>query len=258
MEKVFGIDISKYQKGIDFSLIKKEGVKFIMIRAGYTGSSNGLSKYKDECFETFYKQAKKFDIHVGAYWYSCATTYENGKKEAEYLYNNCLKGKQFEYPIAMDVEDNNYQRKAGKKVVTEAIKGFCEYIESKGYYVIIYANSNWFKNYIDMASLTRYDIWLASWSSSKPETPIAGMWQFGGEINKIRSNKIAGITCDQNYAYKDYPSIMMQKGLNGYQISNILDTPIENKNESIILEEKTQMFLYIFKKIKTLFFKLIK
>lgn len=257
MEKVFGIDISKYQKGIDFSKIKKEEVKFIMIRAGYTGSSNGLSKYKDECFESFYKQAKENNFYVGAYWYSRATTYGNGKNEAEYMYNNCLKGKQFEYPIAIDVEDNNYQRKAGKRYVTEAIKGFCEYLESKGYYVIIYANSDWFKNYINLDNLTRYDIWLANWSSSKPATPIAGMWQFGGETNKIRSNKIAGITCDQDYAYKDYPSIMMQKGLNGYKISNILSVLKEEK-DSTILEEKKSKIFPIFEKLKNLFSKLLK
>lgn len=248
MEKVFGIDISKYQKGIAFSKIKKEGVKFIMIRAGYTSSSNGISKYKDECFESFYKQVKENSIHVGAYWYSCATNYENGKREAEYMVKHCLKGKQFEYPIAIDVEDNNYQRKAGKNAITEAIKGFCEYMESNGYYVIIYANSNWFRNYIDLNSLTRYDIWLANWSNTKPSSPIAGMWQFGGETNKLRSNKIAGITCDQDYAYKDYPSIMIQKGLNGYRISNILDSNVEIKKK-----EPKDICLQVLKIIKKVF-----
>ena len=42
------------------------------------------------------------------------------------------------------------------------------------------------------------------------------MWQFGGETNKIRTNKVAGITCDQNYCYKDYPAIMQTNGLNGF------------------------------------------
>lgn len=221
MEKIFGIDISKYQKGLDFSKLKKEGVKFVIIRAGYTGSSDGKSKYKDKYFESFYKQAKEKNIYVGVYWYSRATTYELGRKEADYLYKNCLKGKQFEYPIAIDVEDNKYQKVAGKKAITEAILGFCEYLESKDYYTIIYASSNWFKNYIDLEKLMKYDIWLASWSSVKPKSPIAGIWQFGGETNKLRSNKIAGIICDQNYAYKDYPSIMKQKNLNGYSISSI-------------------------------------
>ena len=33
-----------------------------------------------------------------------------------------------------------YQKKAGKKAVTEAIIGFCEYLENKGYWVGIYAS----------------------------------------------------------------------------------------------------------------------
>ena len=42
------------------------------------------------------------------------------------------------------------------------------------------------------------------------------MWQFGGETNKIRTNKVAGVTCDQNYAFMDYPAIMKRAKLNGY------------------------------------------
>ena len=42
------------------------------------------------------------------------------------------------------------------------------------------------------------------------------MWQFGGEINKVRSNKVAGIVIDQDYAYKDYPNIMKSGNLNGF------------------------------------------
>lgn len=216
MEKIFGIDISTYQKGINLSKAKSEGVRFAILRAGFTGYGTGVSKNKDSQFETFYKQCKSLGIPVGAYWFSCATSYDKGKAEAEYMYNNCLKGKQFEYPIYIDVEDSHWQAKAGKKAVTEAIKGFCEYLEAKGYYVGIYANSNWFNNHINTAELTRYDKWLANWSTAKPSSPDAGLWQFGGETNRIRSNKVAGYTVDQNYAYKDFPAIMKSKGLNGF------------------------------------------
>lgn len=216
MEKVFGIDISVYQKGINLAIAKKQGVKFAILRAGYTGYGNGVSKAIDTQFNTHYKNAKANGLGVGAYWYSCATTYANGKAEAEYMYNNCLKGKQFEYPIAIDVEDTYYQAKAGKTAVTNAIKGFCEYLEAKGYYVCVYANSNWFQNYINTSALSKYDKWVASWSKSKPSSPAGGLWQFGGETNLLRSNKIAGMTVDQNYAYYDYPAIMKSKGLNGF------------------------------------------
>ena len=42
------------------------------------------------------------------------------------------------------------------------------------------------------------------------------MWQFGGETNYIRTNKIAGQVCDQDYAYVDFPSIIKNAGLNGF------------------------------------------
>lgn len=216
MSKIFGIDISVYQKGISLSKAKSEGVQFAILRAGYTGYGNGVSKAKDTEFETHYKNAKNNGLGVGAYWFSRATTYENGKAEAEYMYNNCLKGKQFEYPIYIDVEDTYYQSKAGKTAITNAIKGFCEYLESKGYYVGVYANSNWFKNYIDASIPSKYDCWVANWGTSNPSTPAHGLWQFGGETNRIRTNKIAGMVCDQNYAYKDYPTIMKNTGLNGF------------------------------------------
>lgn len=232
MSKVFGIDISKYQKGINLKTAKNEGVEFAILRAGYTGYGNGVSKEKDSEFETHYKNAKANGLGVGAYWFSRATIYENGRAEAEYMYNNCLKGKQFEYPIYIDVEDTYYQSKASKTAVANAIKGFCEYLEDKGYYVGIYANVDWFKNRIDTNSLNAYDKWVASWSTGRPSYPEGGMWQFGGETNKIRSNKIAGIVCDQNYAYKDYPTIMKNKGLNGFTATkgeSNTNTPTEVK-----------------------------
>lgn len=244
MDKIFGIDISSYQKGINLSRAKGEGVAFAILRAGYTGYGNGVSKAKDNSFEAHYANAKANGLGVGAYWYSCATTYENGRAEAEFMYNNCLKGKSFEYPIYIDVEDGYYQAKAGKGAVTSAIKGFCEYLEAKGYYVGIYANTNWFNNYMNTNELSKYDKWVASWGSSRPSNPSGGMWQFGGETNKIRTNKIAGLTCDQDYAYYDYPSIMKSKGLNGFSASGNTTpvapsnpvTPTKKSNEEIANE----------------------
>ena len=206
-----GLDISSYQKGINFDVIKSN-VEFLILRAGFTGwGGDGTNKNKDGCFEDFYSKSKARGIPVGAYWYSCANTYEKGKAEAEYLYNNCLKGKQFEYPIYMDVEEDRHQ-KVGKAKMAEVIKGFSEYLEGKGYYVGIYANSNYFNNFIDTAKLSMYDKWLAVWTSNKPSFKYGdyGMWQ------NSSSGNVAGMRVDTDYAYKDYPSIIKNAGLNGY------------------------------------------
>ena len=123
-------------------------MEFAILRAGFTGWGDGVSKHVDASFETFYNQCKALDIPVGAYWYSCANTYEKGKAEAQYMIENCLKNKHFELPIAIDVEDEHNQRPVGREAITAAINGFCDYLTAHNYFPMVYANSSWFKNYI--------------------------------------------------------------------------------------------------------------
>ena len=206
---------------LNFDVLKNEGVEFAILRAGYTGYGNGVSKAKDEQFENFYNQCKAKGIGVGAYWFSCANTYQKGVDEANWMYENCLKGKQFDYPIYIDVEDDTggkrWLRNAGKEAITDGIIGFCETLENKGYYVGIYANQDWFNNWINQDRVKDYDKWLAAWLKNKPKNYLSDrMWQFGGETNKIRSNKIDGQSVDQDYCYYDYPGVIKKAGLNGY------------------------------------------
>lgn len=217
----FGIDLSHHNAGINFNALKNSGVEFAILRAGYTGYGNGVSKAKDNQFENFYNQCKEKGIGVGAYWFSCANTYQKGVDEANWMYENCLKGKQFDYPIYIDVEDDTgnkkWLRNAGKERITDGIIGFCETLENKGYYVGIYANLDWFNNWINQDRVKNYDKWLASWSKNKPSNYLSDrMWQFGGETNYQRSPILAGQTVDQNYCYFDYPKVIKDNGLNGY------------------------------------------
>ena len=69
---------------------------------------------------------------------------------------------------------------------------------------------------MNLNELERFDKWVAQWTKACTYPGDYGMWQFGGETNKIRSNKVAGVVCDQNYAMKDYPKIIKDKGLNGF------------------------------------------
>lgn len=213
-----GLDISTYQKNISFDAIQNAGIEFLIIRAGFTGYGTGVSYNKDNAFENFYMQCKKYGIPVGAYWYSCANTYEKGVAEAKYMYENCLKGRQFEYPIYIDVEDTHWQIK-NKKGTTEAIIGFCKTLESLGYYVGVYANLNWLNNYIDTSLIKDYDLWLAQWSKTPSNKYKFGMWQ------NSSSGKISGYSgnLDTDISYKDYPSIIKNGGFNGYSQGNIFE-----------------------------------
>ena len=72
------------------------------------------------------------------------------------MYKNCLQGKKFAYPIAIDIEDPVYQKNASKAKITETAKGFCDYLAEKGYYTVIYASTSWFRNKMTLSELTKY------------------------------------------------------------------------------------------------------
>lgn len=230
-----GLDISSYQKGINFNAINNAGIKFLILRAGFTGYGTGVSFNKDKCFEDFYKKAKKHNIPVGAYWYSCANTYEKGVNEGKYMYENCLKDKQFEYPIYIDVEDNRHQVNK-KRGVTDAIKGFCETLEKLGYYVGIYASDiSGFKEKMYIDELKQYDKWVARYGSKPKYVSEYGMWQSSssGRINGYNGN------LDTDESYKDYTSIIINGGLNGYNnLSNELDKYTDEELAKMVWQGK--------------------
>lgn len=222
MAKIFGIDISKWQKGYNYAKAKKEGVKFAILRAGY-------STTKDKVFEEHYKGCTEQGIEVGAYWFSYATTTKEAKAEAK-AFLKAVKSKKFGYPLYMDVESAE-MRKLSKKELTNIITAFAKVIEDAGYYFGVYTNLDWYEHLVDGKTLNKsYDWWIASWSTKKPTGGNFGLWQFGGESNKLRSVKVAGVTTDQNYAYKDYPSIMKKNGLNGYKKEVVSETASKGLN----------------------------
>lgn len=209
-----GIDISKHQAGLNLGDVKRAGFNFVILRGGYTGYGADRTKQKDNSFENFYAQAKRVGLAVGAYWYSCAKSRSEGEQEAIYLHNNCLKGKQFEMPIYIDVEDSKWQAndKAG---VTDAILGFCDYLESRGYFVGVYSSLSWFGTKFDVQKLDKITKWVARWqqnANSKPQVNFSAfdMWQY------TDSAKVGGKTVDSDICYIDFESIIKRKALNGF------------------------------------------
>ncbi len=204
---VKGIDVSRYQGDIDFRKVKEDGYEFVIIQAGF----GRFISQKDKYFEQNYRNAKSAGLKVGAYWYSYAVTAAQAKAEAE-VFLEVIKGKSFEYPVCMDIE-NESQRLLSDNEVGDIVNAFCSHMESAGYYAAIYSYANFLKSKIPAECRKKYDVWIASFDVSAPDySGNYGMWQYSnsGRVNGIRVN------CDLDYAYKDYPAIMTEKGLNGF------------------------------------------
>jgi len=203
----FGIDISRWQRGMDLEEAQAEGAAFVILR-GAAGCD------KDSCFEEFYRQAKALGLGVGCYQYSLAVTEEQARAEAQYLIDNVLRGRQFEYPIYMDCEDET-QKALEKETVDAIIYAWCRTMEEAGYFAGVYTNGDFYRNYCSGAALSqRYTWWYAAWCAD--EIADYPMHQFGGETNLVRSNTVAGRVCDQDHCYVDFPAIIRAAGRNGY------------------------------------------
>ena len=160
MAKVTCVDVSEFQQNIDFNKMKNDSIKAVIIRAGY---GREVSQ-KDSMFESHYRNAKSAGLKVGAYWYSYADSVSDAEKEAKACLE-CINNKSLDMPIYYDLEDNS-QTKLGKAKLTEIAERFCETIKKSNYRAGVYANLNWFNNFLDYDKLKKkYSIWLAQYNS---------------------------------------------------------------------------------------------
>lgn len=244
MSKTFGIDVSTWQGNFNFKQAADEGVKFAIIRGAYNRS-------KDNRFEEYYKNAKAVGLKVGLYQYSMATTIEEAIAEAKFLEDNVLKNKKFELPIYFDVEDS-VQKNLSKNQVSNLTKAWLDYLEGRGYFIGVYSSKSFLESYLNEDIGIDYSIWVAQWSAECTYKGPYGMWQFGGETNLIRTNKVAGVVCDQNYMIVDYPSIIIKKGMNGYGNPNSGNDSGTKEEQKDTIGEVTRVN-YIVKEGDTLF-----
>ena len=132
-----GIDVSKHQGQIQWDKLAKDpSVKFVIIRAGY---GKYYPSQIDQKFEYNYQKAKEYNIPVGAYWYSYATSTAEVKEEmAAFL--KTIEGKQFEFPIYFDQEYEPGIIKLTNQQRTDIIKTALGILEGKGYYAGLYCS----------------------------------------------------------------------------------------------------------------------
>ena len=181
-----GIDISRWQGNIDLQKAKNEGVEFCIIKAG--GGDSGL--YKDSKYERNYSSCESLGIPSGAYFFGQAMNVAAAQKEADYFVS-LIAGKKFDMGVWYDVE----AKMLNANGIVDIVNAFLSRLKERGYECGVYASESVFKGKLKPIKAKR---WVAKWSKSKPSIDFV-IWQYGGETNYIRSNKIAGVTCDQNY-----------------------------------------------------------
>lgn len=231
MTPIHGIDVSKHNGTINWAMAKTSGkVNFAMLRAGY----GRLASQKDAQFEANYKGAKSVGVPIGAYWYSYALSEDEARAEADACLA-VLKGKQFEYPIYYDIEEEKTLT-MGKARVSAIARAFCEKLEKAGYFVGIYMSASPLTNLITDELRNRYAVWVAHVGVQKPAYSGAyGMWQYSWK------GKVSGISgdVDLDECYCDYPASIKAKGLNGFTATAPEPAKPETKDISLTIDGVT-------------------
>ena len=195
-----GIDVSTWQSYIDWPTTAQH-TYFAIIRAGY-----GIGGY-DDFFQYNYENAKANGVKVGAYWYSYASSVNDAVQEANSIIQ-ALAGKQFEWPIYYDIEE---QSSFDAGIASDIARAFCNVLEQNRYYCGIYSSTSTFNTYFDDDVKTKYTIWLAHWDVDVPsyDGPY-DVWQYTvGQMPGIGD-------CDLDRGYLDFEPVMKQNHLNGY------------------------------------------
>lgn len=188
---VQGVDVSYHNGDVDFTALKSQGYNYAIIRLGYYN-------HLDSKFFEYVTNAVNAGMNFGVYLYSYAVNSQEAEIEAQFVIDTLaqLSTEQkalMTYPIAYDVEDKLISANLDKASITANILLFTNKMKQNGYDSMVYANTNWFTNYIDINTLVQNNIklWCANYNSSPVSTGSmligdtgisAYMWQYSNDV----------------------------------------------------------------------------
>ena len=193
-----GIDVSKWNKEIDWDKVKNAGIEFAVIRAGYRGSVTG-SLVVDPYFEANMKGSAASGIPVGVYFFTQAVNEVEAVEEASAVLE-LVRRYNISYPIFIDTEGAGGNGRADgldPETRTLVCEAFCRTVENAGYNAGVYASRNWYNNNLYTTRLDNYCIWLAEYRSTPLYQGYYQMWQYTskGAVDGIEGN------VDMNISY---------------------------------------------------------
>ncbi|WP_260607386.1 glycoside hydrolase family 25 protein [Chitinophaga polysaccharea] len=182
--KIHGIDVSKFQKDINWAAVKQMQVDKIRISFAFIKATEGITR-QDAAFKQNWDRAGKVGLIRGAYHFFYAT--RDPLKQA-INFHNVAYLQSGDLPPVLDIETSNNQPAA---VIRSTAKIWLEEME-KVYKVkpIIYTNIHFYETYLG-SEFDRYPLWIAHYyQKERPRSDRAWLfWQHSdiGRVNGIRT-----------------------------------------------------------------------
>ena len=195
------IDVSSFQKEINWDKVKASGVEYALIRCGFRGYGTGKI-VEDTYFISNIEEATSAGIKVGVYFFTQAVDEEEAIAEAEYVLD-LISPYDVELPIAIDIEEISDKARTDELTNEERTKiclAFMDKVKEAGYEPMIYSNLKFFIKMLDMDKLEGYEKWFAFYNDTIYFPYEIGIWQYSanGKVDGIKTD------VDLNIALKDW------------------------------------------------------
>ncbi len=169
--QVYGIDVSHYQGDIDWNQVYADGDRFAFAKA--TESTD----YVDDYFTQNMENGHAAGLYMGAYHFARPNTpvKDDAIAEADHFVNVIMPYIKDGYLVpALDLENGSY---IGWENLSMWVNYFCgEVFNKTGVKPIVYT-APYYAKYLDF-SVTQWDLWIANYGVSSPDTGVWGFWSF--------------------------------------------------------------------------------
>ena len=217
-----GVDVSEHQGVIDWTKAKNDGIEYAIIRCSVTYYSNTYKKNitrEDKYWRRNAAECERLGIPYGVYFYSLATNNSMAADETQYALN-LVSGHKLTYPIYFDMEDTRMLNGTNGVTRGSMAATFASKVSAAGYNVGIYANLNWWNNYLTSSVFnnTTWSKWIAQYHSRCQYSLPYDMWQCSSEVSV---NGISG-NVDLNFWMTDDPKTNSDEGQVAVTDENII------------------------------------
>lgn len=191
-----GIDVSEHNGIINWDAVKPQ-IDFAIIKLGNIGDNTKF--WLDPRFVRNYNECTRVGIPFGVYVYCYSNEIENARQAGKEV-ANYLKDKKIQLPVYIDMEDAEIKVE-GKDKLTEICIAFNTEIETSGKWAGVYANLDWFNNYLNKDIIKeKYTTWIAHYGVSPDK--YAGQYDIlqytsSGHVDGINGN------VDMNEMYRN-------------------------------------------------------
>ena len=211
-----GMDVSYWQGLINWERVKADDIDFAILRCGYVKTLG--RPQVDQQWKRNAQECERLGIPYGVYIYSYAKTVEAAKAEADRVINT-LKGFSPTYPVYFDLEEKSLESTSNRMLLANMASAFCDKIAAAGYTPGIYANTNWWNNYLTDPVFDQWERWVAQYNSKCSYTRGSyRLWQCSasGKVDGIVGNVDLDLEFDGAFASNPVRKTWVKVGSNWY------------------------------------------